>query len=90
MRMLVDAEKKDSLSPADSPAPHDLDRALAEAAEEMGFDWPEFLALERIKAGITEITLGFLLLAGLVAFCGFHLIPKNKVPPVSERRNCLL
>jgi hypothetical protein len=41
--MLVNAEKKDSLSLADSPAPHDLERALAEAAEEMDFDWPEFL-----------------------------------------------
>ena len=70
--MLVNAEKKDSLSPADSAAPNDLDRALAEAAEEMDFDWPEFLPMERIKAGITEIALGFLLLAGLVAFCGFY------------------
>lgn len=70
--MLVNAEKKDSLSPADSPAPHDLDRALAEAAEEMDFDWPKLVPVERIKAGITVIVLGFLLLAGLVAFCGFH------------------
>ena len=69
--MLVSAGKKDSLSQADSPAPHDLDRALAEAAEEMDFDWPEFLPVERIKAGI-KIALGFLLLAGLVALCGFH------------------
>ena len=72
MSMSVNAEKKDSLPQADSPAPHDLDRALAEAAEEMDFDWPEFLPVERIKGGITEIALGFLLLAGLVAFCGFH------------------
>jgi hypothetical protein len=36
------------------------------------FDWPEFLPVERIKAGIIEIALGFLLFAGLVAFCGFH------------------
>ena len=67
--MLVNAKKKDSLPLADSPAPHDLERALAEAAEEMDFDWPEFLPVERIKAGITVIVLGFLLLAGLVAFC---------------------
>ena len=66
--MLVNAEKKEGLSLADSPVPHDLDRALAEAAEEMDFDWPEFLPVERIKAGITVIVLGFLLLAGLVAF----------------------
>jgi hypothetical protein len=66
--MLVNAEKKESLLLADSPAPHDLDRALAEAAKEMDFDWPEFLPVKRIKAGITVIVLGFLLLAGLVAF----------------------
>jgi len=70
--MLVNSEKKDSLSLADSPARHDLERALAEAAEEMDFDWPEFLSGERIKAGITEIVLGFPLVAGFVAFCSFH------------------
>ena len=70
--MLVNAEKKDSVSLADSPVPHDLERALAEAGEEMDFDWPEFLPGERIKAGITEIVLGLLLVAGLVAFCSFH------------------
>ena len=72
MSMLVNAEKTDGLSLADSPVPHDLEMALAEAAEEMDFDWPEFLPVELIKAGSTEIALGCLLLAGLVAFCGFH------------------
>ena len=72
--MLVNAEKKDRLSLADSSAPHDLERALAEAAEEMDFEWLEFLPVERIKAGTTEIVLGFLLLAVLVAFCGIHLV----------------
>ena len=38
-----DLEKKDNFPPADPPASHDLDRALAEAAEEMDFEWPEFL-----------------------------------------------
>jgi hypothetical protein len=69
--MLVNAEKKYSLSPADSAGPHDLERALAEAAEEMDFDCPEFLPVERIKDGITEIVLGFLLVAGLLAFFSF-------------------
>jgi hypothetical protein len=41
---------------------------LVEAAEEMKFDWPEFLPMERIKAGIRDIALGLLLCAALVAF----------------------
>ena len=45
-----DLEKKDNFPLPDQPASHDLDRALAEAAEEMDFEWPEFLAVEyRIK-----------------------------------------
>ena len=72
MRLLLDAVKKHSLSPPDSPAPYDLDRALVEAVEEIDFDWLEFLPVERIKAGITEIALGVLLFGGLVAFCGFR------------------
>ena len=47
-----DLEKKDNFPPADQPASHDLDRALAEAAEEMDFEWPEFLPVEyRINRG---------------------------------------
>ena len=72
MSLLLNTEKKDSLSPPDSPASDDLDRALVKPAEEIEFDWPEFLPVERIRAGIMEIALGFLLFAGLVAFCGFH------------------
>ena len=72
MSLLLNTEKKDSLSPPDSPASDDLDRVPVEAAEEIEFDWPEFLPVERIKAGIMEIALGFLLFAGLVAFCSFH------------------
>jgi hypothetical protein len=72
MSLSLNTEKKNSLSPPDSPVSVDLDRTLVEAAEEIESDWPEFLALERIKAGIIEIALGFLLFAGLVAFCGFH------------------
>jgi hypothetical protein len=70
--MLVNAEKKDGLSLADSPVPHDLERALAEAAEEMDFDLPGFLPVERIKAGITEIVFGFLVVAGFAAFCSLQ------------------
>ena len=41
--------------------------ALVEMAEETRFDWPEFLPVERIEAGLTEVALGVLLLAGLIA-----------------------
>jgi len=69
MSSLLNAEKEDSFPRPDSPALYDLDRALVETAEEIEFDWPKFLPVERIKAGITEIALGLLLFAGLVAFC---------------------
>jgi hypothetical protein len=58
-----------SLQEKDLLTPYDLDRALAEAAQEMKFDWPEFLPIERIKAGMVEIAFGLLLFAALVAFC---------------------
>jgi hypothetical protein len=31
--------------------------------------WPQFLPVERIKAGLTEIALGLAMFAALVAFC---------------------
>lgn len=52
----------------------DLDRALVEAAEEMSFDWPEFLAVERFRPGITEFALNSLLVAGLVALGGIYIL----------------
>ena len=45
------------------------DREFVKISEEMKFDWPEFLPVERIKAGITEITLGLMVFAALVVFC---------------------
>ena len=36
MKLLLHAEKKDSLLRPDSPAPNDLDRALVEVAEPVG------------------------------------------------------
>lgn len=44
---------------------------MVETAQEAQFNRPEFLPVERIKEGIMEIALGFVLFAGLVAFCGF-------------------
>ena len=76
----LEAEKKDNLSRPDSPAPFDLDRAFAEAAAEIEFDWPEFLPVNRIKSGITEIALGFLLFAGLISLLWLPLNPKKETP----------
>jgi hypothetical protein len=71
IEMEKSSSRPDSLRP-DSLVTHDLDRALVEAAEEIDIDWPESLPVERIKAGIMEIALGFLLCAGLAAFCAFY------------------
>jgi hypothetical protein len=51
----------------DSPALFDLNRALVEAAEEMTFDWPEFLPVERIIPAMTDLALGFLVFTALIA-----------------------
>jgi hypothetical protein len=60
-----------SLPGKDSATPNDLDRALAETAEESRFDSAELLPSERIKTRIMEIALGLFLFAALVAFCCF-------------------
>ena len=52
-----------SLTPLDT---HDI---LIAVSEEVNFDWPHSLAIERIKAGLTETALAVLLFVGLVAFC---------------------
>lgn len=66
-----DSPKAKSPSGYGAPEPSDLDRALVEAAEEMSFNWPEFLPVERIGAGIAQMALGLLLFAGLLAFGHF-------------------
>jgi len=38
---------------------------------EIRFDWPQFLPVERIKAGLREIALGLTMFGALVAFCCF-------------------
>jgi hypothetical protein len=50
---------------------HTLDRTLIEASEKT-HDWTQFLPIERIKTGLTEIALGLLVFVTLVAFCCFH------------------
>jgi hypothetical protein len=66
-----DSPKAKSPTEDGSPALSDLDRILVEAAEEMNFNWSEFLPVERIKPEIAEIVLATLLVAGLVAFGHF-------------------
>jgi hypothetical protein len=50
------------------PELSDSDRALFDAAEEMSFNWPEFLPVERIGAGTAQMVLALVLFAGLLAF----------------------
>ena len=80
MSLLLNAEREESFPGPDSLATHDLDRALVEAAEEIEIDWPESLPVERIKAGVTEIALGFLLFAGLLAMCAFYRFRIDLIP----------
>ena len=62
-----DLPEAKSLRSPDSPALSDLDRALVEAAEEMRFDWPEFLPVERIEPGLIQIAMWLLLFVSAVA-----------------------
>jgi hypothetical protein len=48
---------------------HAVDREFVDISEEMKFDWPDFLPVERIKAGITEIALGLIVFAAFVVSC---------------------
>jgi hypothetical protein len=52
---------------------HTLDRTLIEAeAAVKTRDWQQFLPIERIKTGITEIAFALLMYVALVAFCCFY------------------
>ena len=50
---------------------HALDGTFVEPPEKL-FGWPQFFSIERVKAGITEVALGLLGFAALVAFCCFY------------------
>jgi hypothetical protein len=52
----------------------DQQRALVDAAEEMRFDWPKLLPVERIQEGLTEIALCLFLVVGLVAAGGLYFL----------------
>jgi len=49
----------------------DLNDALEAMAEEMKFDWPEFLPVDRIRAGLIQSALGVLIFLALIAAFGF-------------------
>jgi hypothetical protein len=66
MSLLPNVEENDQ--PADSQTSHDLGVALFQVAEGIKFDWPGSLPIERIKTGISEIALGFILFLALLAF----------------------
>jgi hypothetical protein len=51
---------------------HAPDVELVEVSEKIEFGWPGIMPAERIKAGITEIFLGLVAFAVLVAFCSSH------------------
>jgi hypothetical protein len=53
-------------------AAHTPDLEPVEVSEKIDFDRPDFLLAERIRAGITEIFIGLIVLASFVAFCCFH------------------
>lgn len=62
----VDEEQESHQS---SCVPLGSDEATIGPVTKGKFDRPDSLMAERIKAGLVEILLGFLLFAGLVAFC---------------------
>jgi len=64
----VDSTEAKSPCGEGAPEVSDLDRALL---EEMNFDWPEFLPVERIEVGIAQMVVGLLLFAGLLVFSHF-------------------
>ena len=49
-------------------------KALVDAAKEMRFDWPEFLPVERIQEGLTELALWLFLAVGVVAAGGLYFL----------------
>jgi len=66
--------KSDTPDTTDQTGLSDLDRAMVEAAAEMSFDWPEFLAVERFRPGITGFAVNTVLVAGLLALGGVYTL----------------
>jgi hypothetical protein len=72
MSLLLDSEKENSSPRPDSPVPYDLDSAFVDLVEKIEIDWPEFIPVECIRAGITKIAFGLLLVVGLAALCAYY------------------
>ena len=51
--------------------PMDLDDAFEAMTEEINFDWPEFSPVDRIKTGLIQVTLGFILFLALIGGVSF-------------------
>jgi hypothetical protein len=72
MSLLLDSEKENRFSGADSISPCDSDTTLVELVEKIEIDWPEFLPVERIGPGLLRMAFGLLLIVVLTAFSVFH------------------
>jgi hypothetical protein len=72
MSLLLDSEKENRFSGADSLAPRDSDTAFIELVEKIEIDWPEFLPVERIGPGLVRMAFGLLLVVVLTALSVFH------------------
>lgn len=81
-----DTATQDNPMPA---GPVDLDDAFEAMTEEINFDWPEFSPVDRIKTGLTQVTLGlilFLVLIGGVSFLHQSLIYQPKIAHSSSTK----
>jgi hypothetical protein len=72
MSLLLDSEKENSFSGADSLAPCDSDTTFVELVEKIEIDWPEFLPVERIGPGLVRMAFGLLLVVVLTSPSVFH------------------
>jgi hypothetical protein len=69
--VVVGAIDKAKIKPplgSNSLPPRDMRDVLGEASEKKDFEWPDSFPIERMKAGLTEIALAFVFIAGLVTF----------------------
>jgi hypothetical protein len=72
MSLLLDSEKENRFSGADSISPCDSDTTLVELVEKIEIDWPEFLPVERIGPGLVRMAFGLLLVVVLTSPSVFH------------------
>lgn len=71
MSLLLDSEKENRFSDADSLAPCDSNTTLVELVEKIEIDWPEFLPVEHIGPGLVRMAFGLLLVVVLTALSVF-------------------